>query len=145
MRTVLVIGCGNPARGDDGVAWHALKRLAMPPVAENVTILLRQQLTPELADPASRAQRAVFVDASALDPPGLVHCRPISPSAHPIGPLSHHLAPPHLLWLTRAVYGHCPQAFMVSVGGSNFTFTRRLSPQVNACLPELLDCIRSRF
>ena len=75
MPRVLVIGWGNPARGDDGLAWHALKHLTAGPLGEHVAVILRHQLTPELAERVLQAQRVIFVDASAQDPPGRIRCR----------------------------------------------------------------------
>lgn len=142
MSRVLVIGWGNPARGDDGLAWHALKQLAAGPLRENVRLLLQQQLTPELAEHVQRAQRVLFVDASAQDPPGQIRCRHLCPAACEAATLTHHLTPNALLKLTRALYGRCPEAFAVSVGGADFGFSEALSPQVRNSLPDLLHCIR---
>ncbi|MGB8719622.1 MAG: hydrogenase maturation protease [Desulfobacterales bacterium] len=145
MTRVLVIGCGNRARGDDGLAWHALQQLAAGPLGKHVAVILQQQLTPELADRVRRAARVIFVDASAQDPPGQIRCRRLCPAACEAATLTHDLTPSALLSLTRTLYGRCPEAFAVSVGGADFGFSEALSPQVRNSLPDLLRCIRWRL
>lgn len=56
----LVVGCGNPLRGDDGVAARALALLGTIPGVERREVL---QLTPELASEIAGAPTVVFVDA----------------------------------------------------------------------------------
>jgi hydrogenase maturation protease len=142
---VLVIGWGNPARGDDGLAWHALEQLASGPLGENVAVLLRHQLTPELAERVLPAERVIFVDASAQDPPGRIRCRRLSPAVGKPAFFSHHLTPGTLLALTQTLFGRCPEAFSLSVGGADFSFSEALSPRVRSSLPRLLRCIRRRL
>ena len=145
MPRVLVVGWGNPARGDDGLAWQALEQLAAGPVGEHVAVLLRHQLTPELAERVLQAHRVIFVDASAHDPPGRIRCRRLSPGVWEAAAFSHHLTPVTLLALTQTLFGRCPEAFSLSVGGADFTFTEALSPQVRSSLPRLLRSIRRRL
>jgi hydrogenase maturation protease len=142
---VLVIGWGNPARGDDGLAWHALEQLATEPLGEDVAVILRHQLTPELAERVRWAARVIFVDASAHDPPGQIRCHRLIPGRREAAAFSHHLTPGTLLTLTQTLFGRCPEAFSLSVGGADFTFTEALSPQVRSSLPRLLRSIRRRL
>ena len=67
MTGLLVIGYGNTLRGDDGVGpkvAEAVEALQLP----GVRTLVCQQLSPEHAEPISRARVVVFVDA-AVDAP----------------------------------------------------------------------------
>ena len=63
----LVIGIGNPLRGDDGVGWWLARRARRlgrgkrQPAAPAVRLV--QQLTPELALEVAAARRVLFVDA----------------------------------------------------------------------------------
>ena len=43
---VLVVGYGNPLRGDDGFGCHAAALLAADPRLEEARVLARHQLTP---------------------------------------------------------------------------------------------------
>ncbi len=63
----LVIGIGNPLRGDDGVGWWLAERAEMSPPATptGAALLVRavQQLTPELSEELAGARRVLFIDA----------------------------------------------------------------------------------
>jgi hydrogenase maturation protease len=73
----LIIGYGNPLRGDDDVGWEAASRLAAALPSEAVHILAVHQLTPELAEAVSEADLLIFVDASdaASNIVAFVECR----------------------------------------------------------------------
>jgi len=65
---VLIVGYGNPLRGDDGWDGTPPKRCGQPcRIAEIITV---HQLTPELAEEASRAELVVFLDARRRAVPG---------------------------------------------------------------------------
>src|SRR5689334_3921419 len=104
MPRTLVVGIGNPLRQDDGVGRR---------IAEALAGLSSHQLTVELAEPLSRVDRAVFIDAADTgDPPGTVSCRVLYPAEAALT-LSHHLTPSVLLALARHLYGRCPEAVWV--------------------------------
>jgi hydrogenase maturation protease len=126
----LVIGYGNPLRGDDGLGWRAAELLqARLPEAEVITC---QQMTPELAEPISRAARVAFVDAAAEGPPGLIRRRPVEPDASVPTVFTHHVNPGLLLSLSERLYGHRPGAVLFSVAGEAFDYGQALSPPVEA-------------
>ena len=65
----LVIGYGNPLRGDDGFGCSAAGLLAADPRLDGATVLGRHQLTPELATDiagASLVGGAAFTDDDRL-------------------------------------------------------------------------------
>jgi Ni,Fe-hydrogenase maturation factor len=57
----LVIGIGNPLRGDDGVGWWLAERAET--LKPTPRVLRVQQLTPELAAELAAARRVLFIDA----------------------------------------------------------------------------------
>ncbi len=63
----LVIGIGNPLRGDDGVGWWLAERAEqLPPATPTGSALLVravQQLTPELSGELAAVRRVLFIDA----------------------------------------------------------------------------------
>ena len=84
MNPILVIGYGNPLRGDDGVGWRVAEEAAALLPDPPVTVLTVQLLTPELADPISRSDLLILIDAAAEGPPtpgleGAVEVRPQLP------------------------------------------------------------------
>lgn len=141
MTHLLIIGYGNPLRGDDGLGWRVAERLALEwPEAETLTC---QQLTPELAEPISRARRVAFVDAAADGPPGAISQRRVEPDASAPASFTHHVNPGVLLALSEKLFGHRPEAALFSVAGASFDFGQTLSPAVEAALPELLQRVRA--
>ena len=142
----LVIGFGNPLRGDDGVGFAAAGLLAGllrtdPHDGPPVEALACQQLTFDLAEAISRADLVVFIDADRSVPAGEF-------SEHEAGedpappPVSHHLTPPALMAVTRAVYGSAPRGIVLSVGAVAFD-SPRLSPAVGAVLPRVVEVARA--
>ena len=140
---VLVIGYGNPLRGDDGFGWQVAQVLGETNLG-HLEVIACHQLTPELAEPLARAARAVFVDASVTVPPGVLEIRALETQEAPASmteSLTHHLEPTHLLALARALYGRAPQATLITVGAVNLSHTEHLSPEVKAMIPEALEAI----
>ena len=136
---MLIIGYGNPLRGDDGVGWRVAEaaRAALPEGA--ATVLTVHQLTPELAEPISRAGRVVFVDAAAEGEPGTVNCFGLEdtgqrPVLQPIG--SHLTTPDALLAMAGELFGRRPPATMVTIVGESFEVSEALTPLVEAAVPE---------
>ena len=137
---VLVVGFGNPLRGDDGVGCSAAGLLAADPRLEGATILARHQLTPELATDIASASLVVLIDASVDDgAAGSVAVRSIQPRRDSPLSWSHHLDPAALAGLADALYDHVPPMVLISVGGAAFTVADRLSPAVQRALPEVVE------
>jgi hydrogenase maturation protease len=121
---MLIIGFGNPLRGDDAFGLRAAERIG--------GAIAVHQLTPELMDPIARADRVLFLDATAEGAPGEIRHRPLEPRAE--GAFTHHVTPEALLAGALALYGHAPEAEIITVSGANFALSDRLSPAVEAAL-----------
>lgn len=145
MPRALVIGFGNPERGDDGAALHVVNRLrdrlGRPAVAEDeggfgdlgqdITAIFVPQLVPELAVDAAVYECIVLVDAHVTEEHRpVVHLR-LQPEYQP-AVLSHLLSPAMFLWLVQAVSGRSHAAFLVSLRGHCFEPQRGLSPPTAA-------------
>jgi len=61
--SILIIGCGNPLRGDDGLGWVVADCLAAVLTDPAVEIVRTHQLTPEMAESFTSAKLVVIVDA----------------------------------------------------------------------------------
>ena len=154
MPRLLIIGYGNPLRGDDAVGFLAAERLQElvpspvhdPEVSHTriaVEVLAVHQLTPELMEPISRADRVIFMDASAAGDPGTIHRRKLMPgklgeAAMAAASFTHHADPAALLAGARSLFGNAPQAWLVTVSGANFEFTGQLSAPVAKALDRLV-------
>lgn len=142
----LIIGYGSPLRGDDGIGWHIANHLlaeaeeASPEDSHGAAVWACHQLTPDLAEPVSRARCVIFIDAAHDVPVGEVVCRPIAPGA--VSPLSfsHHIDPAGLLAWARWLYGAAPPAaFVLAIGGESFGYNETISPRVLAAVPSVLE------
>jgi hydrogenase maturation protease len=142
MARVLIIGYGNPLRGDDGLGWHAAEALrSRLPEAEILTV---HQLTPELAEDASRAELVVFLDAGEGGTPGEWRETPVVEEPETTQAFTHHVTPASLLSAARQLYGRAPQACLFSMTGESFDYREGLSETVNAALPAMLDAVIRR-
>jgi hydrogenase maturation protease len=137
---ILVIGYGSTLRTDDGVGWHAARRLEADPRLAGTTVVACHQLTPEVALDLSRASFAVLIDASASRAPGTFAVDSLA--AAPSGPSgSHHVAAAELVALAETLYGHAPEVVTVGVGPASLELGEGLSPAVEAILPAIVDAV----
>jgi hydrogenase maturation protease len=139
---LLIIGFGNPLRGDDGLGWRAAERLAAEARPGRHAIAC-QELTPDLAEPLSRAARAVFIDATIDGEPGMIVVSELRASPPQAGAFSHHLDPAGLLALAATWYGHAPQAELITVAGAHFDHSEDLSPGAQVALKSLLKLVNA--
>ena len=153
MPRVLVIGIGNPLRGDDALGWHAARLLAHGlgeaaearfledhrclSADESVELMTCQQMTMDLVEPVHEAESVIFVDAAVEGEPGALAWQTVLPDK-PQNLISHQFDAPTLLAAVKALYGVCPEAVVFSVTASTFDYTEELSPVVAARLPELV-------
>ncbi len=128
MAGVLVIGYGNPFRGDDGFGPSAAGLVQQLGVA-GVEVIVSQQLNPELAIPLSQAQYAVFLDAAVGEKPGRLSATAIQPGN--AGSASHHFEPATLLALARDVYGRAPAATLITATAANFEHGAQITHEVS--------------
>ena len=138
MSRVLIIGYGNPLRGDDAFGWQAATRLLDLVDEKIVEVLVVQQLTPELMEPVSRAGRVVFIDAAAAGDPGVLHERRVAADPE-AARFTHHSTPGGLLAGAAALFGRAPEAVLYSVAGQDFAFGERLTPAVEQALAEVVS------
>lgn len=140
----LVIGYGNPLRGDDGLGPEVARRVGEIISGTALEILTPHQLAPELAEPVSRARLVIFVDARLGEIAGAWTSEEIKPADTLPPAITHHLTPPVLLAYARALYGACPRALAVSVVAASFECGEQLSPAVAAAVPDVVRFIGER-
>lgn len=129
-RRWLVIGYGNPWRGDDGAGPELAGRVATWNLP-GVTALAPHQLVPELAVPLAECDGVVFVDARAGG--AAVELTPLSASPEGAG-LDHRSSPAALLSLARTAYGAAPEAWLLTIPGTDFAPGRGLSRRTRQAL-----------
>ena len=136
---ILVIGYGNTLRSDDGAGpfvAEAVEALGLP----GVRTIISQQLSPEHAEPISRADAVVFVDA-AVDGTRDVQLRPLEPGES--SQLMAHAADPRtMLALSRDVFGHSPRAWWLAIPATKLEFGETLSAEARRGCEEAVRQIR---
>jgi hydrogenase maturation protease len=137
MPHTLIIGYGNPLRGDDGFGWHAALRLRDLIHDAGLEILAVHQLTPELMEPVSRARRVIFIDAAVGEEPGKLTVATLTTTGGPAPVFTHFATPAGLLEGARSLYGAKPEALLVTVVGLDFEIGEELSEPVRLALESL--------
>jgi hydrogenase maturation protease len=147
---ILVIGYGNPLCGDDGIGPYVVEQLALGSDQAHLDVeyLSLRQLTPELAEPISRAGAVIFVDAATGGIVGEIRCTELRSSTESLqnspGAFTHHVSANLLLESACLLYGNCPVAYLYTVGGENFNLGDVFSEKVEAALPSLLEQLKAR-
>lgn len=150
----LLLGIGNPLRGDDGVAALLLEELAVElggwttPAAELNAV---HQLTPELALAVAAARRVLFVDAWVSSSVGetsierLAFIEPmalesVEPGWADFG--GHLLDPRQLLALAHRLYSWQGEASLLRVPAFAFPHGTGFSLPLREGLPQARDLLR---
>lgn len=139
---VLIIGYGNPLRGDDGIGWCAANELASAVRDDRVKIVACIQLTPDLAEEIAGVDRVIFIDASIDLGAGQLRVDRLTQDTCGEESWTHHFDPRSLLLCAQVLYGRSPEALMISMGGESFDCRDELSPAVRARFPSLIARVR---
>jgi hydrogenase maturation protease len=137
----IIIGYGNPLRGDDGVGLYltrVIEGLHWPGVETRAV----HQLTPDLAAEIALAERAVFVDARISQVAEGVRFEPIQDRGSATA-LTHVCNPETLIGLAAALYGRRPECWLVSVPGECFDPSDELSPSVLEHIQNAVKTVQS--
>jgi hydrogenase maturation protease len=142
---VLVIGIGNPDRGDDGCAAAVIARLqaSTPP---GVVLRARSGDILALLDEWEGFDRVILVDAAASSArPGQIHRLDLTAGPLPIGlssPSTHAFGLGETVELAR-ILGRLPRRFVLYlVEGESFAAGGALSPAVAAAADRVAEKIR---
>lgn len=153
----LVIACGNPMRGDDGVGPVVASRVEAQRSAranKPHRFIITHQLLPEHALDLAQAKQAILIDARVAEgeTPGVVRVEAVTPDRllDELGQtgkdtragLTHHWTCPRLLAVADALYGRAPRAYAVSVSAEDFDHGDTLTPAVMAAVPTMCHAVR---
>lgn len=140
---VLVIGIGNPSRGDDALGPYLIERLETLDLP-GVELLTDFQLQVEYALDLQGRREVVFVDAAAAGPEPWGFA-PVAP-ARDTSYSSHELSPAAVLHAYEKLFGPAPSARLLTIRGYEFGLGTPLSPAAEANLDaaarRLLDHLR---
>jgi hydrogenase maturation protease len=137
--TVLV--CGEPTRGDDGVAFAAVAALPAS-VRDRVDVVLCGQLAADHLLDVPEGMPCIVLDTAVGVAPGEVVTMSLADVAARRGggaPRSSHTLPPdQAIRLATTLRGVPPAGVFVGIGGVGFDLGADLSPAVAAGLPRLV-------
>jgi hydrogenase maturation protease len=140
---VLIIGIGNPSRGDDALGplcIEALEAMRLP----DVELLTDFQLQVEFALDLAGRREVVFVDAAASGPEPW-EFRPVGRESR-LSHTSHALAPEGVLATCAQVGFPAPEAaFVLAIRGYGFELGEALSPRAHGNLEAALSFLRVRY
>jgi len=140
--SILVVGIGNPSRGDDALGPLCIERLAalnLPGVA----LLSDFQLQVEYALDLLGRRQVIFVDA-ALDSPAPFSFTP-AVAAQDASFSSHAMSPAAVLQACWTLYGEQPEAWVLGIRGQDFALGANLSPEAAAHLDAAVAFLGERL
>ena len=141
MTKKIVIGIGNPLRGDDAFGYVVVNEFNTK-YDENenseVDCFHMQQLGLELLPYFEDCETLIFVDASVKVDEGVVQTELIEPGTMIDNPVSHFFDPETLLSSTFALYQRHPRTYLISVGAKDFEIREGLTTPIKAVVPEVL-------
>jgi hydrogenase maturation protease len=152
--SILVIGYGNSLRSDDGAGCRVSDIVATWDLP-HVRSLTVHQLTPELAEPISQSELAIFIDAFVGDnelsskrkkSTPVLQVQRIAVSKQLNSPaladLGHISDPRSLLLLAQQVYGEVPVAYSLLLPAVNWGFGEQLSAVTLKSIDQAVDFLR---
>ncbi len=120
----LIVGYGNPERGDDGLGPLLVEHLECRSDCESRVCF---QLQPELVLDMRGRRFVLFADASLTVPPPFLLCR-IKPEKDEFSYTSHVLTPSTLLrFYEEVLHSPPPPTFLLSIRGEQFELGKTLS------------------
>ncbi len=141
MRQILVIGYGNPLRGDDGFGSLAARYLEERRIPA-LEVVIFHQLNPELAELLQDRDHVIFLDAVAGADPGTLCATRVEPCDLSSSGM-HHFEPGGLLALSRAIYGSAPTATLITAVAQNFGHGDEITPDVQQAAARAAEAIAS--
>ena len=142
---ILIMGYGNPMRGDDALGPLAAETLRQRFAGQDdVHVRAVHQLTPDLAEQLAAYDMAVLIDARHAAPEGQVFLEEVGAAAQaPSGAFSHYVTPGELLQVTETLYGVRPRLVLAGITATAFDVGQPLSAAVQEALPALVERIEA--
>jgi hydrogenase maturation protease len=143
---ILIIGIGNPSRGDDALGPLLIERLEALQLEgglPNVELLTDFQLQVEFALDLQERQQVIFIDASLDASPPFTYA-PVF-AAEDASYSSHELSPSAVLHAYQKLIGSPPPAYVLAIRGEAFELGEGLSDDAAANLEAALAWLRANL
>jgi len=142
LKPLLLIGYGNPGRGDDGLGPALVARLESLGLT-GLETMSDYQLTVDMAHDVASFEAVVFADA-AMSGPDPFSFSPVAPGA-PLSFTSHSQRPEGVLYLAETLFGGRAQGHLLGIRGYHFgEFSEALSPEATRNLDATVDFVIHR-
>lgn len=147
-RRIMVVGLGNPDRGDDGIGAVLARRLAER-LPEEVTVLLRSGDLLALIEDWKGFDVVICIDAAApMGRPGRIHRIDLTEDELPRGVAptsSHAFGFGETVDLARALHSAPPRIIVYAIEGSCFDAGAAMTPEVAAAAAEATDRVAAEI
>ncbi len=139
-RRALVVGLGNTLRGDDALGPIVAERIRAQTSEDDVTVLLRHGLQPELVEDVATARAVVLVDVSLDGLSGRVDVRRVHSARRSPAPSTHAWEIDDLVAAAEHLIGDVPPVWIVSTLGLDFDLRdHEPSPPVAALVEPMCE------
>lgn len=143
MKKTLVIGYGNPLRGDDGVGWVLAEELEKKYSLPQVECQMSIQLVPEMAARFGEFDQVLFIDAAVSGNPGYISINEVKKGQATEKPLNHEFDFDEMVSFAEMFHPKIPKLTLFTVTGSDFSFGAGLSDDVVASIPEAMSVLEN--
>jgi hydrogenase maturation protease len=140
--STLIIGIGNPSRGDDALGPMLIERLEALQIPD-VELLTDFQLQVEFALDLQGRQQVIFIDASLNAAPPF-EFTPVA-AEEDSSYTSHALSPGAVLHAYRKLFGEPPPSYVLAIRGEAFELGEGLSEVATANLEAALEWLCQRL
>ena len=143
-RKTLVLGYGNPARGDDGLGPAMIVLLDQADF-DQLETRVDYQLCVEDAMDIGNFKHVIFVDASpSIAPP--YHLYPLEDSARPMSLDTHSVSPEAMMFLARTLFSATTTASVLAIRGYVFEpFVESLSSAAEGNLEQAFQHLVEKY
>ncbi len=139
---ILIIGIGNPSRGDDALGPLLIERLEALALRD-VELLTDFQLQVEFSLDLQQRQQVIFVDASLNVAPPFTFTPVVA--AEDTSYSSHALSPSAVLHAYKKLFGEPPPSFVLAIRGEAFELGEGLSEAAKKHLKAALGWLGKRL
>jgi len=140
---ILIYGCGNPGRQDDGLGVFVAERIEKWIKKENieyVKIDCNYQLNIEDAAEMADKDIIVFVDASKEDLSDYLLTR-VKPS-NKLEFTTHSISPSYLLNLCNVIYNRSPEVYLLHIKGYKWDFMGEITEKAKRNLGKAYNFLK---
>ncbi|MEA2008917.1 MAG: hydrogenase maturation protease [Chloroflexota bacterium] len=139
----LIVGLGNPLRGDDGVGPRVVEELLRREIPSHVEVLDAGSGGLDLLHILKGRELAVVVDSARLgeDPGQFIRFTPSQVELAPRSFNPHHASLAEVMTLARALGQPLPRIVVFGIQAAKLDWGEGLSPAVENTIPKLIAAI----